>query len=153
MDESLNTKFKELALQYPKFYKMDWLSKIGVGYVDLALKSIKIDCSLYKIGIVFSTTNGSLWVDHAFRETILQEFFPSPSLFVYTLPNIVLGEICIKNEWKGENMVFILEEKNIETSSQYASYMLQSLDMDMVWSIYINIQKTKTQVNINVIKK
>ena len=36
--------------------------------------------------------------------------FPSPSLFVYTLPNIILGEISIRHQLRSENIFFISEE-------------------------------------------
>ena len=34
--------------------------------------------------------------------------FPSPALFVYTLPNIVSGEISIRNKWGGESSAYVL---------------------------------------------
>ena len=42
-------------------------------------------------------------------------FFPSPSVFLYTLPNIVTGEIAIRHGYTGETSLYILEDKNIET--------------------------------------
>ena len=40
------------------------------------------------------------------------EDFPSPALFVYTLPNIVAGEIAIRNKYEGETSAYVLEEFN-----------------------------------------
>ena len=40
--------------------------------------------------------------------------YPSPSLFVYTLPNIITGEIAIRNKYKGETSAFLLEEYDEE---------------------------------------
>ena len=39
-----------------------------------------------------------------FQETIqhADSYYPSPALFVYTLPNIVTGEIAIRNKYYGE---------------------------------------------------
>ena len=34
----------------------------------------------------------------------------SPALFVYTLPNIVIGEICIRHHFKGENAFFVFKQ-------------------------------------------
>lgn len=39
-------------------------------------------------------------------------YFPSPSVFVYTLPNIVTGEIAIRNGYHGETSFYILPHKN-----------------------------------------
>src|SRR3712207_7721599 len=38
----------------------------------------------------------------------LEQFFPSPSVFVYTLPNIVTGEIAIRNHYHGETHFFVI---------------------------------------------
>lgn len=153
MDEALNYRFKELAQAYPKFYKMDLLSKLGVGSIDAILKEFNIDCPKEKTGIVLSTSKGCHLSDAAFSETITQEFFPSPSLFVYTLPNIVVGEICIRNKWQGENMVFIQENMNNTSTNDYAKYMIDTLGMEVVWNITIDIQKEKSHTHIIVLKK
>ncbi|MEJ0079473.1 MAG: hypothetical protein WDM78_00555 [Puia sp.] len=34
----------------------------------------------------------------------------SPALFVYTLPNIVIGEISIRRHFKGENAFFVFKQ-------------------------------------------
>ena len=41
--------------------------------------------------------------------------FPSPSLFVYTLPNIITGEIAIRNKFEGETSAYVLERFEPET--------------------------------------
>ena len=40
--------------------------------------------------------------------------FPSPALFVYTLPNIVAGEMAIRNKLAGETSAFVLEKYDQE---------------------------------------
>ena len=44
---------------------------------------------------------------------------PSPSVFVYTLPNIMIGEICIRNHFKGESFFFISENPDPVFFEQY----------------------------------
>jgi 3-oxoacyl-[acyl-carrier-protein] synthase-1 len=44
--------------------------------------------------------------------TALWCFFPSPSVFVYTLPNIVTGEIAIRNKFYGETSFYVLEHQD-----------------------------------------
>ena len=46
--------------------------------------------------------------DNIYQETI--DHTPSPAIFVYTLPNILIGEICIRNGFKGEGVFFIQEK-------------------------------------------
>lgn len=51
----------------------------------------------------------------------------SPSVFVYTLPNIVMGEVCIKNKIYGENSFFITEKFNPGLIWEYSQSLLDSL--------------------------
>lgn len=112
-DEDTLAIYKSLGIDYPKFYKMDAPSKLGFLASELVLKSLDLK-QYYKsedIGVVLYGASGSLDTDQKFQATIAQptDFFPSPAIFVYTLPNIVLGEICIRNKFKGENYSFAME--------------------------------------------
>lgn len=93
---------------YPKFFKMDPLSRAGFIASELLLKvSPKEEYSV----LLFNTTS-SLADDMAFQETIQNHdnWFPSPSLFVYTLPNIVTGEIAIRNHFQTETNFMVQAE-------------------------------------------
>ena len=52
--------------------------------------------------------------DRKYQETIQTQknFFPSPAVFVYTLPNIVTGEVAIKHKTYGETAFYALEKKD-----------------------------------------
>ena len=41
-----------------------------------------------------------------------ERFFPSPSVFVYTLPNIAAGEVAIRHHLRGETSFYILPERD-----------------------------------------
>jgi len=106
--------YKKEAISYPKFYKMDNLSKLGFLGAEMLLKDNSF-LERYKkedIGIVIMNSSSSLDTDLAYNETIRDKsnYFPSPSVFVYTLPNIVIGEICIRHKIKGEN-AFLVSDK------------------------------------------
>jgi hypothetical protein len=59
------------------------------------------------VAVLICNSSSSLDTDIRYYQTVDQ--MASPALFVYTLPNIVIGEICIRNGWKGENAFFITE--------------------------------------------
>ena len=63
--------------------------------------------------ILFGKT-ASLCDDMLYQQSIQNpdEYYPSPSLFVYTLPNIVTGEIAIRNRYYGETSFYVLEHKD-----------------------------------------
>ena len=116
--------YKQEQVSYPKFYKMDSLSKLGFLAAELVLKTATIKGYQDEmVGVVVSNSSSSLDTDIAHNETIKDRagYFPSPSLFVYTLPNIMIGEICIKNNIKGENAFLISETFNSRLLYDYVN--------------------------------
>lgn len=104
---------------WPKFFKMDTLSKVGFVASELLLK----ECSESRMegeeyssdrAIVLFGTTASLCADCNYQETIqnADNYYPSPALFVYTLPNIVTGEIAIRNHYRGETQFLVVENFN-----------------------------------------
>jgi hypothetical protein len=118
--------YNHFEMNYPKFYKMDGLSKLGVLAADVLLKD-DFTIENYEaenIGIVLSNANASLDTDIKYFETVKD--MASPALFVYTLPNIVIGEISIKHRLKGENAFFISERFDVDFIQQYVSTMFSN---------------------------
>jgi hypothetical protein len=103
--------YKKEKVSYPKFYKMDNVSKLGFLTAELALRERKIEgrYPAFGTGVMMANSSSSLDTDIEYQETIRDKnnYFPSPAVFVYTLPNIVIGEICIRNGFKGENAFLI----------------------------------------------
>jgi 3-oxoacyl-[acyl-carrier-protein] synthase-1 len=115
--------YRSLQLNYPKFFKMDNLSKLGF----LAAESLspffasrereKIEKGLNEdITVICFNRSSSLEMDTQYQATIAdnKNYFPSPSLFVYTLPNIVNGEIAIRHKIHGETSFYITENFDAE---------------------------------------
>jgi len=102
--------YQNFEIKYPKFYKMDSLGKLGWLAAEILLKDSGVADRYqpYDVGIVFSNANSSLDTDIKYYETTKD--IASPALFVYTLPNIVIGEICIRHHFKGENSFFIFDK-------------------------------------------
>jgi hypothetical protein len=101
--------YRHFKIDYPKFHKMDHLSKLGLLATEILL-SDNFTREKYRpenISVVFSNANASLDTDLNYWQSVKN--IPSPALFVYTLPNIVIGEICIRNNFKGENAFFVQE--------------------------------------------
>lgn len=113
-------------LSYPKFYKMDKLSKLGWLASEILLKNSAINerYNAQDISIVLSNSNASLDADIHYADTM--DDIPSPALFVYTLPNIVIGEIAIRNGFKGENAFFISECFDAALLRQYVEILFNT---------------------------
>jgi hypothetical protein len=126
LPEFLLSAYRHINIQYPKFYKMDNLCKLGWLANEVLLKD-SFNATKYKpedVGIVLSNANASLDNDIKYLETTKE--IASPALFVYTLPNIVIGEISIRHTFKGENAFFIFEEFDAGFIEQYVSNLLDN---------------------------
>jgi hypothetical protein len=117
--------YQYFELQYPKFYKMDPLSRLGWITAELLLGP-GWDTTVYRpedIAIVLSNANSSLDTDYRYNDTIRD--IPSPSVFVYTLPNIMIGEISIRHGIKGESAFFLSPSFDPVLLAGYAGLLLQ----------------------------
>ncbi|MDR2495823.1 MAG: hypothetical protein LBD21_01690 [Tannerellaceae bacterium] len=109
--------YRSLAIDYPKFFKMDTLSKLGFLAAELLTAGEEKGEAeaMNDRSVVCFNKSASLEADIAYSKTIQKEnFFPSPSLFVYTLPSIVTGEIAIRHKLRGETSFYVSPEWNAE---------------------------------------
>ena len=109
----LTSLYKQMIGNYPKFYKMDGLSRLGFVASEILLNAEKGETDEER-AIIFFNHSSSIASDRNYKESINDKnnYFPSPSIFVYTLPNIVTGEIAIRNHFHGETSFFILPDKD-----------------------------------------
>lgn len=110
--------YKLLEVDYPKFYKMDRLSKLAFLTAEFLFKESKVleKYAPHQVALIFSNASSSLNTDLNHNASIMDDtnYYPKPSVFVYTLPNIMLGEICIRHKLRGENVFFVSEKFNAE---------------------------------------
>lgn len=107
---SITELYREFAGDYPRFFKMDSLCRLGFMAAELLLKNIPAPIR-ENAAIALFNRNGSLITDRNYQKTVSDDnYFPSPALFVYTLANIVTGEIAIRNKIYGESSFYILDE-------------------------------------------
>ena len=122
--------YQHFGFNYPKFYKMDNLAKLGWLAAEILLKDNfkRENYQAEWVGLVFANKNSSLDDDIKYWESVKE--IASPSLFVYTLPNIVIGEICIRNGFKGEHTFFIQEKFDANFIIQQVNYLLDNDILD-----------------------
>ena len=120
-EEFLNAVYTHFEISYPKFHKMDQLCKLGILAAELLLKDSGHSDKYgeTETGLVLSNANASLDVDLKYAKTI--QTGASPALFVYTLPNIVIGEISIRWHFKGENAFFVFKQFDATFMAQYVN--------------------------------
>jgi hypothetical protein len=105
--------YNRLGVDYRKFFKMDRLSKLGFLAAEMLMNDFDREQPKEDMGIILFNRSSSLDTDEHFQATILRDgasYFPSPALFVYTLPNIVTGEIAIRHKIHGETAFYVLPQ-------------------------------------------
>jgi len=122
LDDFLSEAYNAINPNYPKFYKMDHLAKLGFLATEVLLSNFSLEEYQNNIGVVLSNASASLDNDQNYFNSTKNG--ASPALFVYTLPNIVAGEICIRHKLKGENAFFVFEKFQPEFISAYVNQVL-----------------------------
>ena len=111
LESTLTNLVKEYSIIHPRFGKMDRLARLGYSTIEILLKQSQLTkYAENEVSLLLSNTSSSLDTDFNYQASIVQ--IPSPALFVYTLPNIVMAEVCIKNKFKGENLFFVSDSFN-----------------------------------------
>lgn len=137
---------------YPRFFKMDGLCRLGFIASELLLKHEEGRfCPRADRAVILFNSKGSDNVDRRYQATISDEdnYYPSPSLFVYTLPNIVTGEIAIRNKYNGETAFYITEDFSSETIAGICASALQDHQTNEIisgWVEYSDDQDFKALV-------
>lgn len=108
--DNLAVLYRSLGCDYPKFFKMDRYCKLGFLSSEMLLQDAP-DRFIPREdrAVAVFTRSGCMENDQAYFKTVQPgAYFPSPALFVYTLPNTVTGEIAIRNHYKGDTSAFVL---------------------------------------------
>lgn len=109
--------YHSIAGDYPKFHKMDPLCKLGFIATELLLNAEAQADETERFApcndrsVVLIGKSASICADRLYQQSIQDHnnYYPSPSAFIYTLPNIVTGEIAIRNGYHGETSYFVQE--------------------------------------------
>lgn len=130
--------YTHLHCNYPKFYKMDKLCKwafVATEYLLGGNDSFYKDIDKSKIAIVLSTSHGCMDVDKRYADAAI----PSPALFVYTLPNIMLGELCIRHGFKGEQVCMVNDGVDAGELHFAANTLLECKGMEACLCGYVDV--------------
>ena len=123
-DSVIRSIYKELEMKDIKFFKMDNMSKAGVIATASLLKDFITDegKNPFDYGFFIANSSSSLDTDIRHQNEILTkgDTNVSPAIFVYTLPNILMGESAIRFKFQGENTFFV-------TTQERKSEMMEEL--------------------------
>jgi len=132
--EFFSAVYERLGVDYRKFYKMDALSKLGFLASELLLAGTDREIPKEDMGIALFNRSSSLETDSRYHKTICDkdDFFPSPAEFVYTLPNIVTGEIAIRNKIYGETAFYVMSDFQADMLCEVIENMINFAGMKRV---------------------
>lgn len=160
--EFIRAEFKSLGRSDMRFYKMSDLSKALYLAVERLLEqSSWEDVEPRRRAIILANRASSLDTD-AEHQRILNAELPegvSPAVFVYTLPNVAAGEMCIKHKIQGDNTFFV-SEKYPSIAEDYARSLISNDRADAVvcgwcdylageWDVEIKMLRCQNK-NINI---
>ena len=134
--------YKQQIGNYPKFYKMDLLTRLAFVATELLKKvSPRGDLEGASPVILFNHSS-SIVADRMYFDTIRDagNYFPSPSVFVYTLPNITTGEIAIRHHLCGETSFYILPDKDEALMQQILEASLAGTSTPTVISGWVDAE-------------
>lgn len=102
--------YRKYVGDYPKYHKMDALSRLAFLATELLLSRSDVPQDSGRATILFNRTS-SVVADRCHLGSIAKpgEFYPSPSVFLGTLPNIATGEIAIRHGYTGETSLYITD--------------------------------------------
>ena len=109
--------YKKYLSDGSRFFKMDLFSRLAYAGAGLLAKDSLDGTDPGQRALIIFTQNGSVLADRKHLSTFAgtEGYYPSPAVFINTLPNVVLGEIAVKNEIKGETTLVMLPGRDDET--------------------------------------
>lgn len=141
--------YRSLSLGYPKFYKMDNLCKAGFLAAELVVADSDIDGQTprHDVAVVCMNSCSSLDDDIQHQQNIgADNYFPSPAVFVYTLANIVTGEIAIRHKLLGESSFYIAEQFSAKQMEQLIDIAFSDNDINCLLCGWIDVLGEKIDV-------
>lgn len=151
----IRTLFKDLGESNMKFYKMSDMSKgLYVAVEYLLTKADWTDTAPDRRAIVLANRSASLDTD-LLHQSELERHLPegcSPAVFVYTLPNVSAGEMCIRHKIQGNNTFFV-EDEDSGLVEHYANRLIATDCADAVICGWCDYLQGKWAIHVKLLKK
>ena len=152
LPDFLRAAYDRFSGQYPKFHKMDTLCKLGWLAAEVLLKENPLSAyAPEEIGQILSNRSASLDTDLRYYATVKE--FPSPALFVYTLPNIVMGEISIRHGFKGENIFFTMPQPDMDLITAYTKQLFSENAVSACLCGWVEVMYQQYEVILHLVEK
>ncbi|QYS89698.1 3-oxoacyl-ACP synthase [Flavobacterium columnare] len=147
--------YKQFEVSYPKFFKMDNLSKLAFLASEMVLKDTVKNEQENNIAVIFANQSASLDTDVKHQDSIAdkENYFPSPAVFVYTLANICIGEVSIKHKLNSENAFFVFDAYNAPFMHTYTEQLLKTDKADKVLCGWVELFQDNYKAVVYLVDK
>jgi 3-oxoacyl-(acyl-carrier-protein) synthase len=129
-----------------RFLRMDLMCRLG--FMATELLAVDFDAltgaQCERLGVCVESFTGSLDSDIRFAQT------PRPSIFAYTLPSTVIGEICIRHRLKGPVLSLISPNTDGPNLLGEAAEWLRAGDAEMVLCLGIEAINRSTAISVSL---
>lgn len=118
---------------------MDTLSKLA--FIGSEIIFEQFSEGKESTALIFSNKSASLDTDIKHQKSIEDptNMFASPSVFVYTLPNIGMGEVAIRHKLQTENAFFVSSQLQSELLHTYAESLLETKNCKQVLCAWVEV--------------
>ncbi|MCD8072645.1 MAG: beta-ACP synthase [Alistipes sp.] len=152
----IRERYRTLGESNMKFYKMDDLCKLGYVAAAQLLENCNIAGKYLpdQVGIILYGNSSSLESDSRHLRTVKEspDGAASPSVFVYTLSNIVAGEISIRHRLHGENTCFVFRDGDEGFTGDYARRLVENGYLKAVVCGYCELAGGRGEVRLELIE-
>lgn len=146
--------YKWLGITYPKFYKMDNLSKAAFLTSETLLKGHNWQVEPEKRGLFIANKSSSLDTDEKYHQKTFtkSEIISNPALFVYTLPNIMIGELSIRHQFKGEQCLWVNDNFDGHSIANYINLLFRTGEIESCLVGWVEYYQEKESAFISLIQ-
>ncbi len=129
VDTDLTAAWATLGTNYDRFHRTDRLARLVLLCAEALLAGLPDDDDLHeRTGTVLTGRHGSMDSDLRHYEALRQGQV-SPAVFVYTLPNIALGELTIRHRLFGPGLCLLDEGPDTGRLRDLCAWMLDGEGM------------------------
>ncbi len=144
---------------YPRFFKMDGLCRLGFVAAELLMRD-REDAAEGTYGeglaVVLFSRSASTATDRRYWIRIVEggAEAASPSLFAYTLPNIVTGEIAIRWRLRSETCLYVLPSRSRKLMAEVLMATFSDLATQVALTGWVDYEDAEHfEANIHIVER
>jgi len=142
------------GLNYPKYFKMDPLSRLCVVCTELLIDKGNVrDLMNDRCAILLSNSASSLDTDITYLRGLESTGMGSPAQFVYTLPNVMIGELCIRHRLFSHTEMYVMPTPDFDILNAQAASLISSGVCETALIGWIDVLGDRMEAELRLVTK